>query len=191
MQNNTWHFKILDNNEKKFGVLIRQINNIIISNKKTKGTETHADFLFNYVWLGNIYAANSLDFLKNNAIKYIINVTPETINRFTFIEYATFPINDSEACYNNYISIMENAADIIDKAISEKKPILVHCKRGHHRSACIIAFYLMKYHKMTLANSIHLIKNIRPTAFRRMTCMLKTLIYYEYLSIYSDCLYIH
>jgi len=75
--------------------------------------------------------------------------------------------------------MIEQGADAINKAVSENSIVLVHCKRGHHRSATIVAFYLMKYKNMSLVDAIFFIKKSRPTAFRKMTCMLETLIWFE------------
>lgn len=179
MQDNIWYFKTLTGKEKKLGQINKQINYIITTYYNNKN-ETWADLLFDSVWLGNIYAAHDLNFLKDKKIKYVINATYDVPNKYSFINYTTFPISDIEACYKNYINIMDKGADIINRAISENEPILVHCKRGHHRSAAIVAFYLMKYQNMSLVDAILLIKSSRPTSFRRMSCMLKTLICYEY-----------
>jgi hypothetical protein len=185
MEDNVWYFKKLTSEEKKLGQIYKQINNIITTFPNNKEIESHADLLFDSVWLGNINAANNLNFLIDNEIKYIINITCDISNKYSFIEYTTFPISDIDACNKNYINIMDKGADIINQAVVKNKPILIHCKRGHHRSASVIAFYLMKYHNISLANAILTIKKIRPKTFRRITCMLKTLIYYEYKNLNS------
>lgn len=183
MQNNTlqiWCYKKLSNDEEKLGEINRDINNIITKYTDNNLIDKNVNMIFQNIWLGNLIAANDFNFLSKENVKYIISATSNIPKKHTSIEYIIYPISDIDACYNNYIVIMDKSADIINKAIHENNKILINCKRGHHRSASIIAFYLMKYHNMKLADAIFLIKQKRPHAFRRMTCMLKTLILYEY-----------
>jgi len=81
--------------------------------------------------------------------------------------------------YDNFFVMLNEGADIIDYAQKMGKAILVHCKRGHHRSASIVVFYLMKYQGMSLVDAICMVKAKRPTAFARETCLLRTLIQIE------------
>ena len=180
LSNNQWKFKKLQEKEIKLGELCRNINNLIVNFPDLKGTEADADLIIDNIWLGNWKAAHDHNFFTNNNIEFVINATDTIPNKFPFINYSTFPIKDITACQQDMMEIIETGADIINKTVLENKPILVHCKRGHHRSASMVAFYLMKYHNMTLIEAVYVIKKYRPTAFRRMTCMLKTLIVYEH-----------
>lgn len=175
-----WQFKKLNKSEQLFGIINRQINDLIIKCSNTKGTETDADLIIDNIWLGNMYVAHDYNFVVSKGIKSIINVTDDVPNKFTFIDYCNFFIKDIDACDEDLIKLIEYGADVVHEAVSNNGPVLVHCKRGHHRSASVIAFYLMKYHKMSLIDAISYIKCIRPTAFRRMTCLLQNLILYEY-----------
>ncbi|XWV25296.1 dual specificity phosphatase [Tupanvirus deep ocean] len=177
---NKWHFKELENKEIKLGNLNRDVNNIIVYCSGEKGKETDADLIIDNIWLGNSTAAHDPLFIKSKYIEFVINATDSVPNKFDFVDYTTYPIADVDACHKNLLYLIEDGADKINKVVSTNKPILVHCKRGHHRSASIVAFYLMKYKNMSLIDAICLIKQSRPTAFRRMTCMLRTLIIYEY-----------
>ena len=187
MQNNqidnSWMHKQLYGDELILGNLYRQINKLICDFSSLKGSEADANLIFGSVWLGNMKVAHDYNFVTSKRIGYIINVTDDVYNKFPFIDYTQFPIKDVEACYQNLFNMIDNGADLINKAVKENKPILIHCKRGHHRSASIITFYLMKYQNMSLVDAIHLIKKKRPTAFRRFTCMLNNLILYEYQRI--------
>jgi hypothetical protein len=179
-QNSRWQFRCLNNRGIILGEIIKSINDIIISCPTTRGSEANVNLITNFIWLGNMYISQDLDFMTRYGIKYIINVTSDVPNKFDFIHYVRFPIHDRDACKINLMEMMDQGADVINEAVSTKQQILIHCKRGHHRSASIIAFYLMKYHNMSLRNAICLIKQIRPTSFRRMTCMMRTLICYDY-----------
>jgi protein tyrosine/serine phosphatase len=131
------------------------------------------------LWLGDKYIAHNLEFITQNEIKYIINITDNINNKFDFVSYVNFRIRDIMACETDTLDVLKQGAEIINVVLHHNLPILIHCKQGHHRSASIVAFYLMQYHHLSLLSALHLIKQIRPRAFRRVSCMLKTLIDYE------------
>jgi hypothetical protein len=180
LQKNIWKFKNLENDEIKLGKLCRDVNNLIVTAVAKKGTEDNANMIINGIWLGNYNAANDFNFIINNKIKYIINACDIISNNFSSVKYLSFPMSDNDICQKNFFKMIIKAAAIINKAISENYSVLIHCKRGHHRSASIVTYYLMMYHNLSLLNAVKLIKNIRPTAFRRISCSLKTLILYEH-----------
>jgi protein tyrosine phosphatase len=175
----TWKFKILENDELLIGEIARQINNLIVLYTEPKNTEADATLILQNIWLGNHIAANNYNFVASKRIKHVINITDDIPNVFPFLDYTTFSIKDITACHSNLLQKIDYCASIIHNVVAENKPILIHCKRGHHRSASVIAYYLMKYCNMTLIDAVRLIKMNRPTAFRRINCMMKTLIYYE------------
>ena len=183
---NNWNIKQLTGKQRTLGELLRKINNIIVSTPNiTQVNESNANLIINGLWLGNYQAAFNKEFINSKQIKNIINATDNIPTNFSSINYLVYPIKDIDACHNNLFNMLDNGADFIDKSLSTDENILVHCKRGHHRSASIVAYYLMKYKNMSLVDSIILIKAIRPTAFRRMTCFLQSLIIYEHERIYS------
>ena len=183
---NKWELKQLKDKEIYLGEFVKNINNIIVFATPTSNVvEDSANQLTNNLWLGDYRAAHDPKFMHDEKIKNVINATDSIPNKFMLINYYTYPIKDMYACYNDLFGILEDGADVINKSLSQNKNILVHCKRGHHRSASIVAYYLMKYEHMSLIDAILFIKQNRPYAFRRMTCMLWALILYEYNLIYS------
>lgn len=175
-----WQFRRLSNSsEIKLAELHKMINNIIVYYSAAKGTESNANQIMDKLWLGNCKAAHDDQFISTQNIKHVVNATDSITNKFSNIEYTTFAIKDSDACKYNLFYLLDYGADIIHDALSKNETVLVHCKNGHHRSASIVAFYLMKYHGFPLANAVYFIKTIRPTAFRRINCLLRTLIYYS------------
>lgn len=177
--NKNWYYKYLDSNEQKIGKLITNINEVIVKYSEKKGSEADANLIINNIWLGNQIAAHDLNFVTSKFIKNVINVSDDVPNKFDFLDYYSCSIKDSDTCYKNIINVLEKGAEIINYSVKNNNKILVHCKRGHHRSASIVAFYLMKYHNMSLIDAIYVIKNSRPTAFRRINCMMQSLINYE------------
>ena len=176
----SWYFDNLSMKEIKLGEIIKNINNLITNFPANNQPEADATMILNNIWLGNCISAHDYRFIRGKKIKYIINATDDISNKFpSNVTYINFFLHDDDACKLNFMDEINYCADIIHKAVSENSTILIHCKRGHHRSASIVAYYLMKYHNMTLMDAIYLIKSLRPTTFMRMTCMVKTLICYQ------------
>lgn len=168
------------NTNKRTLALTKKINNIISTLHSIDIPEPDANLILKgSLWLGNIRVAHDPRFIKKEQIRYIVNATKNTQNVFPFIRYFLFPFRDIDMKYQNLLPMMENGADAIHRAVSSGSTILVHCKNGHHRSASIVALYLMKYHGMTLVEAIVFIKKKRPGTFDRMTYMLRALIWYE------------
>ena len=76
-------------------------------------------------------------------------------------------VDDDLSSYSNQIlyNHLHNITDTIKKYLDGNFIVLVHCVAGRQRSCSIVAGYLMKYHKMSMAKSIELIKHKRPYAF--------------------------
>jgi hypothetical protein len=181
-----WGFTYLnDKTAISQGNIIKDVNNLLhkYSRDYLNSNENDADIILTNLWLGNATAAGSNDFIKRANIKHIINITTNIPNHFDDIEYHNFPIQDIDMCSINYdhmIEMYDKAADVIYNTLKSNANIFVHCKQGHHRSASVIAYYLMKYHSMSLLSAIKYIKRKRPSAFCRFTCMLRALVIYEY-----------
>ena len=147
-----WRFKTLRLRDLKKLQITNELDHIIreFSNQLETSNES---LILPGLWLGNKYTAKDIDFVTNNKIKYIINITDDINNEFDFISYTNFKIRDIMACENSRketeidtLGILRRGSEIINTALGNNMSVLVHCKRGHHRSASIIAFYLMKYH---------------------------------------------
>jgi hypothetical protein len=138
--------------------------------------ESNATYILNNIWLGNANAACDFNFVTKNKIMNIMNVTPDGSDNFNFITYHRYAIRDETLNKRLAHNILDSGAAIINKCVLENRPILIHCKRGHHRSATIVAYYLMKYLSFDLSQAIVFIKKKRPSAFRRITHFLQFLV---------------
>lgn len=178
---NEWNLAMLPYDKRNIGNITRNINDIIISYPNMKGTEDDVNKIDHNLWLGNITVGHDTTFIKKFNIGHIIDLsnTDPSANARALANVTIVQIRDADACVVNLFQIMAECATIINLAINHGMTVLVHCKRGHHRSAAVVALYLMKYRGMKLTDAIILIKSMRPTAFRNMSCMLKTLICYE------------
>lgn len=144
--------------------------------------ENDVDLIIPNLWLGNKKAALDETFIKTSNIKYIVNVTDGINCPFSFITYYHIPIKDKRMCHTRSREAMytyiTNALDFILKGLQEGAGVLVHCRKGHHRSANIVLIFLMKYLKIGYIPGIIYINNIRPFALKRNTCVNKWVINY-------------
>lgn len=163
----------------KYGKYLKQINSLIVRLTDNYVVEPNASLIYLNIWLGNLNAAHDQFFINATQIKSIVNVCDKVPNFFNFVQYVHYPLSDKDACYQQLLYVFDQCAEIIHQSMVRNESILVHCKKGHHRSAAIVAYYLMKYQNMSLVDVIVLIKKNRPAAFRRMTCMLNVLIKYD------------
>lgn len=141
-----------------------------------KYNEDNATEIMTNLWLGNKIAAQDFNFITKYNIKFIINVTYEIFNKYDFVDYFNFPLENDLEHKKYFIKIMEDCLNIINYSITNNIPVLVHCKRGHHRSACVVAYFLINYMGWDINQSINFIKNLRPTTFRKNNPMFDSLL---------------
>lgn len=141
------------------------------------------------LWLGNNKSSYDSDFIKENKIKHIIRVMPEFDFSKVFhgVVYLHIPLRDQESCNYNLIKMMNVTSDYIDKCLKKNEPVLIHCKRGHHRSAAITAAYMIKYKKIPYEKIMRYINKLRPCALRRDTCMSRGLFKFNLLLNEMTC----
>jgi protein-tyrosine phosphatase len=148
------------------------------------GSENDVDEIIPRLFLGNEKSSYDLAFLQKYNIKYIIRMMPEfdKTREYPGITYYHIPIRDSKSCVGskiNYQHMLHHLTLLIDILLKRNDgSILVHCKRGHHRSASVVAAYLVKYKGLSYQESINYIKKIRPFALRKTTCIMNEL--YKY-----------
>jgi len=140
--------------------------------------ENDADEILPRIWLGNYKSSINSDFLHTNNINYVISITKTNDDLCENIFYLIVPKSDHELCSTEN-TILENILLHIKYVINNtKSSILINCKKGHHRSASIILAYMIKNLNIDYYDAVNYIKNIRPRALRRQTCMLDNVIQY-------------
>jgi len=165
--------------------------------------ENDADEFIPHVWLGNFKSSNDEVFLQKNNIKIIVRVMQEDYptkkiicTKFGYIYQDknkriiySIPYHDIQTCELNITNLLLDACDFMSMALDSKiGNILIHCKRGHHRSAAVAVAFLTKKYLIKYDEAIKYINSIRKCALRRSTCMVKGLydFYLKYNKIKCD-----
>ncbi|ELP84204.1 dual specificity protein phosphatase, putative [Entamoeba invadens IP1] len=120
------------------------------------------------VFIGSAQVACNTNWLKENKIKKVINVTPNLVcfyeNRSN-VEYHYFqhqivtlrvPVRDeSDAPIEMYFDELKQH---IDESRSLNENVFVHCEKGLSRSACVIVAYLMMAYQINIKTAEKIFK---------------------------------
>ena len=80
---------------------------------------------------------------------------------------------------DNVLQFMDKCLEFIRNGLNDNNNILCHCWQGASRSVSIIIGYLMRYHRMTLAQSLEYIAKVRGAFARPNTGFLLQLMKME------------
>jgi hypothetical protein len=132
------------------------------------------------LWLGNSQAAADLNFIRTNNIRKIINITsdvPSYFSNMKDINYLVFLADDKDICLNckDFNTNFIRCNNFILDGLKSNTGVLVHCKRGHHRSASIIAAFIIDVLHIDRDVAIKFINRKRRCALVRETCMTEKL----------------
>lgn len=123
------------------------------------------------IYLGNYQAAKDKEFFEKKNIKAVLNCSKDIPHHFINhkdIEYMRIPVNDSlkSVDFEKMYNFIPAAVQFIHKhAVLQKNNIFIHCWAGRQRSCCLLASYLIYYHKMTPHEACHYISEKRIEAF--------------------------
>lgn len=137
------------------------------------------------LWLGNLKSAYSKSFLDNYKIKNILTLYEDFdyTKKINGINYLIIPIRDRDLDNIKLNELFDLTNQFIYQALKRKEGILVHCKKGHHRSGATVAAFLIKCYKFKYEDAIKYINSLRPCALRRDKHMSNELFKY----IYPNC----
>lgn len=114
------------------------------------------------LFLGNANDAKDLDRLKENDIKTIINIStniPCYHQDDPLFDYLQLPCQDS--IHQNLLEYFETTFEYIQRKLTAKENVLVHCQGGVSRSPSFIIGYLMRYHSKTFQDAYSFVKDKR------------------------------
>jgi len=157
-----------------------------------KNSEPDVNEVLPGLFLGNVKAATDKDFLRKNKIGTVIRILENDDGtrelsiipkRVDSIDYYIIPIRDVDVCLRDINPMLDRTSEIIKDNLKNGVPILVHCKKGHHRSAAVVGAFIIKYLDSDFMSAVKYINNHRRCAFRRDTCMSRALFrYYKYIN---------
>lgn len=123
------------------------------------------------LWLGDENSANDINFIKRYNIKKILRILPDNPTLSGPV-YLHFPWRDEDVCEQD-TSMIKTCINFISDSVESDEGILVHCKRGHHRSAVIVVAFMVERLNMDISKVINYIRSKRICSLRRLTCMVK------------------
>lgn len=136
--------------------------------------KNNADKIFDNVWIGNKFALNDEEFIKNNDINVIINCTkslemPEFVEKLNITTHR-LNVNDSFRDILKMYKYIDSVCEELNIHILNNDRILVNCNAGKQRSATLVAYYLIKYKGICFKDAVKIIKEKRSVAlFNPMT----------------------
>lgn len=81
------------------------------------------------------------------------------------------------------VALNSGVLEKMHEVLNSNKSVLVHCHAGMQRSCAIVAFYLMKYYHLSLADAMRYIQQNRPVAFYGGATFLPALSAFEKMSL--------
>ena len=127
------------------------------------------------LWLGSEHALTS-SILKSRNIGVVFTITPKvyTIPKCVHTHFQVSIYDD--VSQNSLMRLIINDITYnVHRSLTEHYNVLIHCEAGIQRSSTVCCAYLMKYHNMSLFESLHYIKMCRPIAFSDQPTFINTL----------------
>jgi atypical dual specificity phosphatase len=114
------------------------------------------------LFLGSQAVASRPDTLKAHGIKVVLQISgEETPPRFPDdFEYNCFTFGDTPT--TSLAPHLPRAVDLIHTALTQDKPVFVHCAAGVSRSASLIIGYLMTFKSWDYDTALKHVTDMRP-----------------------------
>ncbi|XP_012669922.2 dual specificity protein phosphatase 3 isoform X2 [Clupea harengus] len=144
----------------------------------------HFNEVFPRIYIGNAFVAQNVMRLQKLGVTHILNTaegnsfmhvnTNAEFYAGTGITYHGIKANDTERF--DLSAFFEEGAEFIDKALSGKGKVYVHCREGYSRSPTTVIAYLMLRHKMDVRVAMATVRHKREIGpndgFLRQLCEL-------------------
>ena len=114
----------------------------------------------------NLFLGTEADSRSHGFYNVIINCTTN-LPFHGDVDNMRIPVEDTQSIddMQNMLDRLPLACSKIGANLSQGKPVLVHCRLGAQRSACVIAAYLMSTRGMSADDSIAFVQDRRREAF--------------------------
>ena len=110
-------------------------------------TSVSSDKILDNIYLGNLSASVSEEYLKDNNIKHIISAVTGAYPLYPNISYTCLDLLDESFFEINKVFNQTN--NVIEEQLRNNNNILIHCICGVSRSTTILCAYLIKKHNIT------------------------------------------
>ncbi|KAL2078107.1 hypothetical protein ACEWY4_025792 [Coilia grayii] len=144
----------------------------------------HFNEVFPRIYIGNAFVAQNVMRLQKLGVTHVLNTaegnsfmhvnTNAEFYAGTGITYHGIKANDTEQF--DLSAFFEEGAEFIDKSLSGKGKVYVHCREGYSRSPTIVVAYLMLRHKMDVRVAVATVRHKREIGpndgFLRQLCQL-------------------
>lgn len=114
------------------------------------------------LYLGSIDDVRSVNFIRDNKIKLIVNAAIEVIvpihedvSIIMNLQWNDDLLQRIDLCFLDYLT------NVIHSFLKENKAVLVNCFAGISRSSTIVIAYMMKYYNMTFDEAFNYVKSKR------------------------------
>lgn len=124
------------------------------------------------MFIGDEFAARSLDFLEDNNITHIVNAKGpggqnyhEKDDNFTYFYFGVCKLSSDHAKLTSHKAVLnafEPVHSFIDAALAAGKSVLVHCAAGAHRAGTTGVSYMMRAAQLTFKDAYMMAKKVRP-----------------------------
>ena len=143
----------------------------------------NADEIIPRVWLGNRYAALDRDWLEENEIDTVFNLSKDIPFHESIKNRYRVPVEDNLKAdeINNMTRWSPEIAYKILREYKKGKRILVHCAAGMQRSAAAMTFFLITLTGERASKLMSAIRRIRPIAFVPGVNFRQSINYYDNL----------
>ena len=127
------------------------------------------------VWIGSIHTAFNKDFLGDNAVTHIMNLSNSPSSFPDLFCYLTLTLRDKDAsnllcCVPASNIFIESALQGLQNVANPRGGVLVHCTGGRSRSAAMIIAYMMSTHGQEYDEAMRFLRTKRPVCkVRRRT----------------------
>ena len=127
------------------------------------------------VWIGSIHTAFNKDFLSDNAVTHIMNLSNSPSSFPDLFCYLTLTLRDKDAsnllcCVPASNIFIESALQGLQNVANPRGGVLVHCTGGRSRSAAMIIAYMMSTHGQDYDEAMRFLRTKRPVCkVRRRT----------------------
>ncbi|OQR85146.1 dual specificity phosphatase [Achlya hypogyna] len=114
------------------------------------------ELLDGFLFLGNMWHAQSSSVVRNLGITHIINASLDTGNVFESAGVAYHEVKIKDDIYANIAAHFEPTFQFIERAKqTQHSRVLIHCTQGISRSATLAIYYLMRAQRWSLVTAVN------------------------------------